>query len=234
MNMIYKRKRFVFQILLVSICLLLAMFISSGALYTQTILKELLKQEWPLTDGWEVPETHKKKEEMIPPEKGKRKQTLANSKKGEGTLMEQDNSEVEKRRVVSPANSKSFPNQQLFLILSVMTIVIVIIVLYRLKRKRGESEAEIVKMSSEPQGEEATIQQTFSSLPENKIRAAVVQWERTLPQNEHRRAFETIQQWLFRVRKSKDIVSIYEDVRYGNRDVSSEEVEKVKKWTEEN
>ncbi|MFI8709369.1 hypothetical protein ACIGHG_20355 [Bacillus sp. NPDC077411] len=43
MSMIYKRKRFVFQMLLVSICLLLAVFIVSGALYTQTILKELLK-----------------------------------------------------------------------------------------------------------------------------------------------------------------------------------------------
>ncbi|MEH7463311.1 DUF4129 domain-containing protein [Bacillus thuringiensis] len=232
--MIYKRKRFVFQILLVSICLLLAMFISSGALYTQTILKELLKQEPPhITEGWEVPETPKKKEEVIPPEKGKRKQT-SNSKKGRKALMQQDNSEVEKRTPASLTNSKSFPNQQLFLILSVMTIVIVIIVLYRLKRKRGKSEAEIVKMCSELKGEEATIQQILSSMPENKIRAAVARWERALPQYEQRRPFETIQQWLFRVRKSKDIVSIYEDVRYGHRDFSSEDVEKVKKWTEEN
>ncbi|HDX9590580.1 TPA: hypothetical protein ROX98_003628 [Bacillus pseudomycoides] len=231
--MIYKRKRFVFQILFVSICLLLAMFISSGALYTQTILKELLKQEWPLTDGWEVSETHKKKEEVIPPEKGKRKQT-SNSKKGREALMEQDNSEVEKRTLASLTNSNPFSNQQLFLILSVMTIVIVIIVLYRLRRKIGKSEVEIVKMSSEQKSEKTTIQRIFSPLPPNEIRAAIAQWERTLPQNEHRLPFETIQQWLFRVRKSKDIVSIYEDVRYGNRDVLSEEVEKVKKWTEEN
>ncbi|MEH6889821.1 hypothetical protein V7024_08875 [Bacillus sp. JJ864] len=148
--------------------------------------------------------------------------------------MEQDNSEVEKRNPASLTNSKSFPNQQLLLILSVMTIVLVIIVLYRLKRKRGEREEEIVKMSSEPKGEEAAIQQIFSSLPENKIRAAVAQWERTLPQYEQRRHFETIQQWLFRIRKSKDIVLIYEDVRYGQRDGSSEDIEKVKKWTEEN
>lgn len=231
--MIYKRKRFVIQMLLVCICLFLAMFISSGALYTQTILKELLKQERLFTDGWEVPETPKKKEEVIPPEKGKQKQT-SNSKRGREALMEQDNSEVEKRNPPSLTNSKSFPNQQLFLILSFMTIVIVIIVLYCLKRKRGKSEAEIVKMSSETKGEEATIQQIFSPLPTNKIRAAVAQWERTLPQYEQRRPFETIQQWLFRLRKSKDIVSIYEDVRYGHHDASSEDIEKVKKWTEEN
>ncbi|WP_020062518.1 hypothetical protein [Bacillus sp. 123MFChir2] len=52
---------------------------------------------------------------------------------------------------------------------------------------------------------EVTIQQV---LPDNKIRAAVAQWERALPQHEPHRPFETIQQWLFRLRKSKDIVSI--------------------------
>ncbi|WP_242222410.1 hypothetical protein [Bacillus cereus group sp. BfR-BA-01380] len=233
--MIYKRKRFVFQMLLVSICLLVAMCISSGALYTQTILKELLKQEQSHnTDGWEVPETSKKKEEIPPWEKEKRIQTKSKSKKGGGEPIEQVDNEVEKRNTAPLVDSKSFPNQQLFLMISVITIVLVMIVVYSLKRKRGKSEEEIIKMSSEQKSEDAPIQQVFSFLPKNKIRAAVAQWERTLPQYEQRRPFETIQKWLFRIQKSKDIVSIYEGVRYGHRDASSEAVEKVKKWTEEN
>lgn len=222
--------------LLVSICFLLAMFISSGALYTQTILKEFLKQKQPYnTEEWQVPESSKKKGKMIPPEKGTRSQTISNDGKKDGWMrMQQENSDGKKRYKAPFSDSKSFFNQQLFIIISVFTIVIVMIVFYRLKRKREESEAEIIKMSSEMEGEEATIQQVFSPLPTNNIRAAVAQWERTLPQNEHRRPFETIQQWLFRIRKSKDIVSIYEDVRYGHRDASHKDVEKVKKWTEEN
>ncbi|MGG2014889.1 hypothetical protein [Bacillus sp. S10(2024)] len=233
--MIYKRKRFMFQMLLVSICLLLAMSISSGALYTQKILKELLKQERsPITDGWVPAKTSKSKEAVPPWEKAKRTKTKSDVKKGEGEPMEQEDSEVEKRVTAPHVDSKPFPGQQLFIMISVITIILVLIVLYRLKRKRGKSEEEILKMSSEQKGEETTIQQVFASLPDNKIRAAVAQWERALPQHEQRRPFETIQQWLFRLRKSKDIVSIYEDVRYGHRNVYSEDVEKVKKWTEEN
>ncbi|ENQ3106235.1 hypothetical protein ACEOWJ_002245 [Bacillus cereus] len=233
--MVYKRKRFVFQMLLVSICLVLAMCISSGALYTQTILKELLKQErLPNTDGWEPPKISKNKEEVPPWEKEKRTQTKSNVKKGEGEPMEQVESEVKRRITAPPVDSKPFPKQQMILVISVITIVLVLIVLYRLKRKRGKSEEEIIKMGSELKGGEATIQQVLSPLPINKIRAAVAQWERTLPKYEQRRPFETIQQWLFRIRKSKDIVSIYEDVRYGHFDASNENVEKVKKWTEEN
>ncbi|MCM3737540.1 hypothetical protein M3215_17490 [Bacillus cytotoxicus] len=97
--MIYKRKRLNFQVLLVSICLLFAMFIASGALYTQSILKGFLKQEQPHnTEGWKVPEPPKKKGEMIPPEKGTRSQTISNDGKKDGWMrMQQEDSEGKKR-----------------------------------------------------------------------------------------------------------------------------------------
>ncbi|PGZ95564.1 hypothetical protein COE51_19700 [Bacillus pseudomycoides] len=239
--MVYKRKRFIFQVLLVSTCFLLAAVISSGALYTQTKLKERWKQERPYpADGEAIPMHSTKKGEVKPPENGMTMQVPSTENQGEGRALKQYDGKGEKRKGMLLSNgfpfsnSKSFYTQQLLIIVSAIIIVLAIVVLYRWKRRVGKSEKEVVKMNNEQKMEEITVQQTFSLLPANKIRAAVARWERTLPQYEQRRRFETIQQWLFRIKKNRDIISIYEDVRYGYRDASSEDVEEVKKWTEEN
>jgi hypothetical protein len=74
----------------------------------------------------------------------------------------------------------------------------------------------------------------FTFLPEEEIRVALIEWEKTLPQYEKRRPFETIQRWLFRIKRSNEIISIYEQVRYGRKIGSSEEINRLKKWTEKN
>ncbi|MEI4828598.1 hypothetical protein WAX78_03905 [Bacillus sp. FJAT-53711] len=74
----------------------------------------------------------------------------------------------------------------------------------------------------------------FTFLPEEEIRVALIEWEKTLPQYEKRRSFETIQRWLSRIKRSDEIISIYEQVRYGRKIGSSEEIHRLKKWTEKN
>lgn len=74
----------------------------------------------------------------------------------------------------------------------------------------------------------------FTFLPEEEIRVALIEWEKTLPQYEKRRPFETIQRWLSRIKRSDEIISIYEQVRYGRKIGSSEEIHRLKKWTEKN
>ncbi|HDR7256330.1 TPA: signal peptidase II, partial [Bacillus pacificus] len=50
-------------------------------------------------------------------------------------------------------------------------------------------------------------------LPTNTIRKTLVEWERTLPFHEQRRSYETMQQWLSRICRTRDIIPIYESVR---------------------
>lgn len=71
-------------------------------------------------------------------------------------------------------------------------------------------------------------------LPEEEIRVVLIEWEKTLPQYEKRRPFETMQRWLSRIKRDDEIISIYEQVRYGRKISSSEEIHRLKKWSEEN
>ncbi|EJQ95639.1 hypothetical protein IGW_01869 [Bacillus cereus ISP3191] len=69
-------------------------------------------------------------------------------------------------------------------------------------------------------------------LPTDKIRKTLVEWERTLPFHEQRRSYETIQQWLKRICRTRDIISLYESVRYGEKTYTDLDVEKIMKWVE--
>ena len=69
-------------------------------------------------------------------------------------------------------------------------------------------------------------------LPPNTIRKTLVEWERTLPFHEQRRSYETIQQWLKRICRTRDIIPLYESVRYGEKTYTDLEVEEIMKWVE--
>ncbi len=69
-------------------------------------------------------------------------------------------------------------------------------------------------------------------LPTNTIRKTLVEWERTLPFHEQRRSYETMQQWLTRICRTRDIISIYESVRYGEKTYTELDVEKAVQWIE--
>ncbi|MGG2065262.1 hypothetical protein [Bacillus sp. S14(2024)] len=112
-----------------------------------------------------------------------------------------------------------------------------IIITYFVRRKKKKIVNSLMKkdikvIESERENHENAGECTF--LPEEEIRVALIEWEKTLPQYEKRRPFETIQRWLSRIKRSDEIISIYEQVRYGRKIGSSEEIHRLKKWTEKN
>ncbi|MDR4984186.1 hypothetical protein CN491_00785 [Bacillus cereus] len=79
---------------------------------------------------------------------------------------------------------------------------------------------------------EKVIHQSEHPLPTDTIRKTLVEWERTLPFHEQRRSYETMQQWLKRICRTRDIIPIYESVRYGEKTYTELDVEKTMKWIE--
>ncbi|WP_141551263.1 signal peptidase II [Bacillus cereus] len=79
---------------------------------------------------------------------------------------------------------------------------------------------------------EKVIHQLEQPLPTDKIRKTLVEWERTLPFHEQRRSYETMQQWLKRICRTRDIISLYESVRYGEKTYTDLDVEEIMKWVE--
>ncbi|EJS56366.1 signal peptidase II [Bacillus mycoides] len=80
--------------------------------------------------------------------------------------------------------------------------------------------------------DEKIINQSEKSLPTDTIRKTLVEWERTLPFHEQRRSYETIQQWLKRICRTRDIIPIYESVRYGEKTYTELDVKKTMRWIE--
>nr|WP_250702585.1 hypothetical protein [Bacillus cereus] len=79
---------------------------------------------------------------------------------------------------------------------------------------------------------EKVIHQLEQPLPTDKIRKTLVEWERTLPFHEQRRSYETMQQWLKRICRTRDIISLYESVRYGEKTYTDLDVKEIMKWVE--
>ncbi|KXY32515.1 hypothetical protein AT269_09765 [Bacillus cereus] len=80
--------------------------------------------------------------------------------------------------------------------------------------------------------DEKVIDQSEKSLPTDTIRKTLVEWERALPFHEQRRSYETIQQWLSRICRTRDIIPIYESVRYGEKTYTELDVKKTTRWIE--
>ncbi|MED0905918.1 signal peptidase II [Bacillus nitratireducens] len=81
--------------------------------------------------------------------------------------------------------------------------------------------------------DEKVINQSEKSLPADTIRKTLVEWERTLPFHEQRRSYETMQQWLSRICRTRDIIPIYESVRYGEKTYTELDVKKTMRWIEQ-
>ncbi|KMN43251.1 hypothetical protein [Bacillus sp. LK2] len=121
-----------------------------------------------------------------------------------------------------------------------VTITVVIIYfLYKSIRKRlTKTEIEQEKQSVKKENtvrtvkNEKVIHQSEQSLPTDLIRKRLIEWERTLPFHEQRRSYETMQQWLKRICRTRDIIPIYESVRYGEKTYTELEVEKIIRWIE--
>ncbi|PFV72416.1 hypothetical protein COL05_26175 [Bacillus sp. AFS059628] len=130
-------------------------------------------------------------------------------------------------------------NSWISVVFYVVIAVVILYVFYKLMRKKvTKSEIEQDKQSITKENTDRTeknkkVKQQFEQpLPKDTIRKTLVEWERTLPFHEQRRSYETMQQWLSRICRTRDIIPIYESVRYGEKTYTDLDVEKAVRWIE--
>ncbi|PEM25281.1 hypothetical protein COL77_09610 [Bacillus wiedmannii] len=130
-------------------------------------------------------------------------------------------------------------NAWISVVFYVIIAVVILYAFYKLTRKKAKkSEIEQDKQSITKENTDRTeknkkVKQQFEQpLPKDTIRKTLVEWERTLPFHEQRRSYETMQQWLSRICRTRDIIPIYESVRYGEKTYTELDVEKAVRWIE--
>ncbi|HDR7613551.1 TPA: signal peptidase II [Bacillus mycoides] len=131
------------------------------------------------------------------------------------------------------------PNSWITVAFSVIIAVAIIYFLYKSIRKRlTKSEIEQEKQSVTKENmvrtvkNEKVIHHSEHPLPTDPIRKRLIEWERSLPFQEQRRSYETMQQWLKRICRTRDIIPLYESVRYGGKAYTELDVEKIMRWIE--
>ncbi|MGE7859574.1 signal peptidase II [Bacillus mobilis] len=130
-------------------------------------------------------------------------------------------------------------NSWISVVFYVIIALVILYAFYKLMRKKVmNSEIEQDKQSITKENTDRTeknkkVKHQFEQpLPKDKIRQTLVEWERTLPFHEQRRSYETMQQWLSRICRTRDIIPIYESVRYGEKTYTEFDVEKTVRWIE--
>ncbi|WP_212935246.1 signal peptidase II [Bacillus hominis] len=209
-----------------------AISLSQGVVHVQDLVKEHFFSE-------------KKSEKIY-------KETINNEDYGTGRPLE--NTKVGENRDRTPTGKKfkGFERENswgdVFSVLSntwitiafyVIIAVVIIYFLYKsIRKKLTKTELEQEKQSVTKENSvrtvknEKVIHQSEQPIPTDTIRKILVEWERTLPFHEQRRSYETMQQWLKRICRTRDIISIYESVRYGEKTFTELDVEKTMKWIE--
>ncbi|AFU13634.1 TPA: signal peptidase II [Bacillus toyonensis] len=130
-------------------------------------------------------------------------------------------------------------NAWITIVFYVIIAISIIYAIYKYIRKRltkteivQEKESITKQTAVRSIKNEKVIHQLEQPLPTDKIRKTLVEWERTLPFHEQRRSYETMQQWLKRICRTRDIISLYESVRYGEKTYTDLDVEEIMKWVE--
>ncbi|QWI17293.1 signal peptidase II [Bacillus wiedmannii] len=130
-------------------------------------------------------------------------------------------------------------NSWISIVFYVMIAGVIIYFLYKSVRKKlTKSEIEQGKQpitneeTDRSEKNKKVKHQLEQPLPTDTIRKTLVEWERTLPFHEQRRSYETMQQWLSRICRTRDIIPIYESVRYGEKTYTELDVEKTVRWIE--
>ncbi|MGG0301312.1 signal peptidase II [Bacillus albus] len=124
----------------------------------------------------------------------------------------------------------------------VFYLIIAVVFLYAfykiMRKKVTKSEIEqdkksIINENTDRTEKNKKVKHQFEQpLPKDTIRKTLVEWERTLSFHEQRRSYETMQQWLSRICRTRDIIPIYESVRYGEKTYTELDVEKTVRWIE--
>ncbi|HGH7182138.1 signal peptidase II [Bacillus luti] len=130
-------------------------------------------------------------------------------------------------------------NSWISIVFYIVIAGIIIYILYKSVRKKltkSEIEQEKQTVTKEntvrTEKNEKVRHQLEQPLPTDTIRKTLVEWERTLPFHEQRRSYETMQQWLERICRMRDIIPLYESVRYGEKTYTDLDVEEIMKWVE--
>ncbi|MGG2935888.1 signal peptidase II [Bacillus pacificus] len=130
-------------------------------------------------------------------------------------------------------------NAWISVIFYVIIAVVILYTFYKFMRKKvTKSEIQQDKQSITNENTDRTeknkkmMRQFEQPLPKDTIRKKLVEWERTLPFHEQRRSYETVQQWLKRICRTRDIIPLYESVRYGEKTYTELDVEKTVQWIE--
>ncbi|WP_265938229.1 signal peptidase II [Bacillus thuringiensis] len=130
-------------------------------------------------------------------------------------------------------------NSWISVVFYVIIAVVILYVFYKLMRKKvtkseiQQDKQSITKENTDRTEKNKKVKHQFEQpLPTDTIRKTLVEWERTLPFHEQRRSYETMQQWLKRISRTRNITSLYESVRYGEKTYTELDVEKIMKWVE--
>ncbi|MES5939202.1 MULTISPECIES: signal peptidase II [unclassified Bacillus cereus group] len=130
-------------------------------------------------------------------------------------------------------------NSWVSVVFYVFIAVVILYAFYKLMRKKvtkleiEQDKQSITKENTDRTEKNKKVKQQFEQpLPKDTIRKTLVEWERALPFHEQRRSYETMQQWLSRISRTRNITSLYESVRYGEKTYTELDVEKIMKWVE--
>jgi len=122
-----------------------------------------------------------------------------------------------------------------WIILGMISLILAIVTFFFLKkRKNNKLQENTLEVTMHAAKEEKTNKFNGSTeekyhLPKEEIRMLLIQWEKQLPKIQQRQSYETIQQWFERIDKKQYFVPLYEKVRYGNKTLSVEEIEYIRK-----
>ncbi|MEI5912784.1 signal peptidase II [Bacillus albus] len=130
-------------------------------------------------------------------------------------------------------------NSWISVLFYVVIAVVILYAFYKLTRKKvtkreiEQDNQSITKERADRTEKNKKVKHQFEQpLPKDTIRKTLVEWERTLPFHEQRRSYETMQQWLTRICRTRDIIPIYESVRYGEKTYTELDIEETVRWTE--
>lgn len=211
-----------YQIVIVVSCIVISWGFANFALFTQHEFKALIG--WGKQKNYEVVSKG-----AFPGDIG-------------GEIEEDDDDKIGERieiprkdNTLNSINEVIQNKKQLFILITITLLIIAIVFIYvkRRKRKRGVKASSILHHPKKVKPKEKSLDinsEKASTVIHSEIRQELVKWEKGLDEHKRRKPHETMQQWLLRIKKSPNIIPIYEKVRYGEKEYSIEDLELVKCW----
>ncbi|WP_439741302.1 hypothetical protein [Bacillus pseudomycoides] len=245
MNTLKWGSRVIFCFLAIGLCFILAIGITKGAFFAKEQVIDSSQSK--VGEGGEplTPRKWKSIGEGTPMEPGEDSGVLYEIEdppdfNKDGYYKKGDFKGIPRDRKV-PIDGEEFlgvSTGNIFIQIGILFLVMLIIffIFRRMRNKKQQihnislkqKEIRKVEWNAEQEDQESLI------LPAEEVRAMLIKWELTLPKFEKRRFQETVQQWFSRIRKSDDIIPVYEKVRYGEESVSNEELQMMRRWINEN